>query len=215
MLGKKTMKSKAPAHAAGPALTPSHLAAQDWLPIRDLRDGCLFRPDGGVVAGVVLPPFSLALKSPREVSHLIAGLQAALNGLAIPWQMLSLGRPVELDAYLSSLDNRLPETSPDRKPLLREYVRWVSDLVRSGETTERRYYLLMSRTGADAVMEHHSSLRSLLEDLGRIDPGFQCRAMDDGDWRELLFLAFHADQSAIEPVPLGRVGLPPFYRGGL
>ncbi len=208
------MKHSKKAQLSGPVLPLEQQAAQDWLPIRDLHDGCLFRPDGGVIAGVTLPPFSLSLKSHREVSHLIAGLQSALNGLDVPWQILSLGRPVELDAYLSQLDAMRAEATPERKPLLREYWHWVSDLVRSGETTERRYYLLMTRTGADAVAEHRSALRDVLDGLSRIDPGFQCQAMTDADWRELLFLAFHADQSAVEAVPEGRVGLPPIYQGG-
>lgn len=207
-------KTSVPVGALEPPLTPAQLAAQDWLPIRDLHDGCLIRPDGGVVAGLVLPPFSLSLKSHREVTHLIAGLQAALNALDVSWQILSLGRPVELDSYLQSLEALLPDASPDRKALLREYLRWVTGLVRSGETTERRYYLLMTRTGSDAVAAHRSGIRDVLDGLSRIDPGFQCRAMTDADWRELLFLAFHADQSAVEPVPSGRVGLPPLYRSG-
>lgn len=208
-------RPKKPAPASGPGVTPAQQAAQDWLPIRDLHDGCLFRPDGAVVAGIVLPPFSLSLKSAREVAHLIAGLQAALNALDVPWQILSLGRPVELDSYLQSLEAQLPDASPARKPLLREYWHWVTGLVRSGETTERRYYLLMVRTGADAVAEHRSGIRDVLDGLSRVDPAFQARAMTDADWRELLFLAFHADQSAVESVPEGRVGLPPIYRGGM
>jgi hypothetical protein len=211
----KASLKKAPVKAPGPILTPAQQAAQDWLPIRDLHDGCLFRPDGGVIAGVTLPPFSLSLKSHREVANLIAGLQSALNSLDVPWQILSIGRPVELDSYLQSLDAMLPDATADRKPLLREYLHWVSGLVRSGETTERRYYLLMSRTGSDAVAEHRSALRDVLDALSRIDPGFQCLAMTDADCRELLFLAFHADQSAVENVPEGRVGLPPIYQGGI
>jgi len=208
------MRRKAKPAAPGPALTPAQQAAQEWLPIQDLRDGCLVRPDGGVVAGVVLPPFSLALKAAREVAHLIRGFQAVLHGIDVPWQILSLGRPVELDSYLQALEALLSDASPARKPLLREYLRWVTGLVRSGETTERRYYLLLLRTGADAVAAHRAGVRDVLEGLSRVDPGFQARAMTDADWRELLFLAFHADQSAVEPVPEGRVGLPPIFRGG-
>lgn len=37
--------------------------------------------------------------------------------------------------------------------------------------------------------------------------------MDDADWRELLFLAFHADQAAVESVP-DSLRMPPIHRGG-
>lgn len=206
-------KKKAPAPASGPVLTPKQQAAQDWLPIVDLHEGCLFRPDGAVVAGVAIAPFSLLLKSQREVGAILTAFQAALNGLTVPWQILSMGRPVELDRYLEALDRQIADSDPRRKPLLREYLHWVSGLVRSGETTERRYYLLMTRQGADAVTEHRSALRGLLDDLIRIHQGFQVSVMDDATWRELLFLAFNADQSAVESPPTGRVGLPPTYKG--
>ncbi len=208
------LKKKAPA-TTGPIITPAQQAAQDWLPIRDLHDGCLFRPDGGVVAGITISPFSLLLKSTREVGTIISAFQAALNGVNTPWQIISVGRPVDLDSYLEVLDHQIADSTAERKPLLREYLHWVSGLVRSGETTERRYYLLITRKGADAIAEHRSNLRGLVDDLGRINQGFQVSVMDDSAWRELLFLAFNADQSASETVPTGRVGLPPLYKGGI
>lgn len=199
-------------HPRGGKEPPAGSAAQDWLPIQDLREGCLFRPDGGVVAGVLIAPYALTLKSDREVRHLIAAFQAALNSLSVPWQILSVGRPVDLDIYLQDLDQAVSESDARRKPLLREYVKWVSGLVRSGQTTERRYYLLLTRYGADAVGEHRATLRGLLDDVGRIGLGFRATVMSDADWRDLLRLAFDAQHAAHDPVPLGRVGLPPVYR---
>ncbi len=207
------MFRKSPAPVATSATAPPP-AAQDWLPIRDLHDGCLIRPDGGVVGGLTIAPFSLQLKSAREVENLVRAFQAALNGLTVPWQVLSIGRPMDLDAYLESLDRQLMESDPRRKPLLREYLRWVSNMVRSGSTVERRYYLLLTRHGPDAVSEHREHLRAVAEDLARISTGFRSMPMTDADWRELLFLAFHADQSSIERVPTDRVGIPSRYEGG-
>lgn len=194
---------------------PGPAAAQDWLPIRDLYDGCLIRPDGGVVAGLTIAPFSLQLRSAREADTLVRAFQAALNSLTVPWQLLSVGRPMDLDVYLASLDRQLMDSDPRRKPLLREYLRWVSNMVRSGTTVERRYYLLLTRHGHDAVSEHREHLRAVAEDLARINTGFRAGPMTDADWRELLFLAFHADQSSIERVPTDRVGIPSRYEGGV
>ncbi len=202
---------KAPSQSAG--ASPSLNAAQDWLPLADLRDGCLIRPDGGVVGGIAVAPLSLALKSENEKRAIIQAVHAAINGLQVPWQILSLYRPVDLDAYLASLDAMLAEADPRRKQVLRDYLGWVHGLVRSGEAVERRYYILVSRTGADAILEHRTSLRALVEDLQRAR-GLQARVMSDADWRELLFLTFHSGQAAVEPVPDG-LRMPPTYRGGV
>ena len=145
--------------------SPAQKTAQSWLPIQDLHDGCLFRPDGGVVAGIQLAPFSLALKSERERTAAIQGFQAALSGLTVPWQLLSLYRPVDLDSYLASLDTATDATTGTRRRVLGDYSRWVRQQVQTGDSVERRYYLLLTRTGRDAVAEHQQSLRGLTDDL--------------------------------------------------
>lgn len=190
--------SERPTQATGAA---SHnTAAQDWLPLKDLHSGCLVREDGGIVAGIAIAPYNLALKSDRERTAAINGLWAALNGLSVPWQWLSVYRPVDLDRYLATLDDWLAGADARRRAILRDYIRWVSEMVRSGTTVERKYYLLCTRTGPDAIAEHTTALRTLQTDLGRIR-GLRATIMDDAAWRELLFLTFHARQAAVEPVP--------------
>ncbi len=196
-----------------PADDTQRRAAQDWLPVADLRDGCLIRPDGAAVGGVAIAPMSLQLKSEAEKRAVVSAVHAAMNGLQVPFQILSLYRPVDLDAYLAGLDAMLAEASPRRKTVLRDYLSWVHGLVRSGEAVERRYYLLVTRMGPDAVREHRTSLRSLADDLMRAR-GMQARVMTDADWRELSFLAFHAGQAAVEQVPDG-LRVPPILRQGV
>lgn len=195
--------------ASAPA--PQHAGAQDWLPLKDLHSGCLIRDDGGIVAGLEIAPYNLALKSDRERAAAIQGLGAALNGLSVPWQWLSVYRPVDLDQYLSALDDDLAKADARRRAILRDYIRWVSDMVRSGITVERKYYVLCTRIGPDAIAEHATALRALLTDLGRIR-GLRATIMDDAAWRELLFLTFHASQAAVEPVPDALSRVAPLFR---
>ncbi len=198
----KLPMKKATKPAKQPEPTSAQKTAQSWLPIQDLHDGCLFRPDGGVVAGIQISPFSLALKSERERTQAIQGFQAALSGLTVPWQLLSLYRPVDLDSYLASLDTATDAATSTRRRVLGDYARWVRQQVQGGDSVERRYYLLLTRTGKDAVAEHQQSLRGLTDDLGRIR-GFRADPLTDALWRELLFLMFHAGQAAVESIPDG------------
>lgn len=199
--------------ARNPAPDTQHQAAQDWLPLADLRDGCLIRRDGAAVGGIAVSPLSLSLKSENEKRAIVGAVHAALNGLQVPFEILSLYRPVDLDSYLASLDGMLANAGARRKTVLRDYLGWVHGLVRSGDAVERRYYLLVTRTGPDAIREHRSSLRTLADDLMRA-AGMQARVMFDADWRELLFLSFHSGQAAVETVPDG-LRVPPIYSGGV
>jgi hypothetical protein len=186
-------------------------AAQDWLPLRDLDGGLLTRSDGAVVGGVRIEPLSLALKSAREVAALVGAVHAAMNGISVPWQMLAVQRPVDLDAELGRL--AALQVDARRAQVLRAYRAWVEGLVRGGESMERRFYVLLVRTGADAAAEHRQALPALAADLGRAR-GLGVRVMANVDWRELMFLAFHAEQAAVEAVPDGLPALPPIYKGG-
>ncbi len=184
---------------------------QPQRPLQDLHDGPIFRTDGGQVAGVQIAPFSLSLKSEREQESAIRGFQAALSGLTAQWELVSLYRPTDLDSYLAALDNLTADAAGPRRQLLHEYTRWVRSKIQSGESVERRYYLLLTRTGKDAVAEHQQSLRGIVEDAGRIR-GFRVDILTDALWRELLFLLFHAAQAAVEPIPDDGFRPTPLYR---
>jgi hypothetical protein len=183
-------------------------SAQDWLPLQDLHGGLLFRRDGAVVGGVGVAPFNLSLKSASETRAVIAAVHQAVNALQVPWQILSTYRPVDLDAHLGTLDRLLEDADPRRKPVLRDYIGELHRLATGGEATERRYYVLVVRQGADAPAEHRQHLPQLAQDLMRAR-GLRAWVLDDAAWRELLFLTFQGHHAAQETVPDGLPRLPP------
>ena len=189
-------------------------SAQAWLPLRDLHDGCVVRRDGAVVAGLAISPIDLALRSEAEREAVVDGVRDALGALQAPWELLSLERPVDLDSYLGDLDRALRDAAGSRRQALRDYAGWVTSLALAGGSVERRHHLLVVRDGPDAVAVHRAQMPALAQDLGRVR-GLRVRVMDDADWRELLFLAFHGARAAVEPVPDGLPAVPPVWtRGG-
>jgi hypothetical protein len=160
-----------------------------------------------VVGGLRLGALNLALKSVGERRAIVQAVHTALNGLQIPWELLSLYRPVDLDAYLHTLSALSDQVDARRRTVLRDYLTWVARLAQAGESVERRYYLLIERRGPDAAREHRQALPALAADLQRA-PGLRAQPLTAADWRELLFLLFHHSQAAVEPVPDG-MRLPP------
>ena len=198
-------------HKRGTAAEVAAVAAQDWMPLGDIQGGCLVRTDGAVIGGLAIAPLPLELKSARETAQIISTLHAVLNGLSVPWEILSTYRPVDLDPYLNVLAARVRAAPAPRQRVLQDYRQWVSGLAHSGSAVERRYYLLITRTGPEALKEHRSTLPGLSQDLERIR-GLRTTLLDEALWRELIFLSFHGDKAASEAIP-GGLRLPPRYEG--
>lgn len=175
-------------------------ATQAWFPIQDIREGCLVRKDGAVVGGIRLSALNLDLKSTRETRTIITAVYGILNGLDVPWQMLSHYRPLDLDHYLESLKNQTRQVSPRRERLLRQYYEWLAAQQDAGEAMERHYYLLLVRTGPDAMDRHRETLPGLAQEWGRIR-GMDAQVMEDDAWRALLFGFFHPTRIRVEAVP--------------
>ncbi|MDA8193566.1 MAG: hypothetical protein M0Z53_06175 [Thermaerobacter sp.] len=178
--------------------------------VADIHGRCLFRPNGGVVAGVTLAPLSLALKADQERASIIQAFQAALNGLTVPWDLVSLYRPVDLD-HLAELDRRLGAARGPRRKVLRDSPAWVQRQGQASEAVERRYYLFITRSGPDAVAGHRQTLRGLVVDLGRIR-GFRAAPMTDADWRKCCFCCFMPTGTPSSRFPTANPGRFPCIR---
>lgn len=184
-------------------------AVQDWLPWKDIAGGVITRKDGQVVAVLKVEPFNLALKSESEKKRIITAVHEALNGQREAFQILSLGRPVDLDAYLKGLQDLARETSnPARKKLLQEYTRYVATLVASGEALERRYYILLPGKEQVELLQRAHELAMNLE---RSD--LKVHICEDQEIIDLVFVFTHPAQAAFERPPMPGPYLPPQVKG--
>lgn len=179
------------------AQSEARKAVQSWLPFSDIDKGVLVRKDGQVAAVLRVEPFNLSLKSETEKKRIVAAVFEALNGLRDPFQVFSLGRPVDLDAYLRSLQEKAREAaSPVRRTLLQEYIRYVGTLAASGEAMERRYYVLLPGKDQAEIMQKAHELAGSLERAG-----LKVKICEDQEIIDLLFVFLHPAQAAFERPP--------------
>ncbi|WP_374713233.1 hypothetical protein [Symbiobacterium terraclitae] len=182
-----------------PAPSGIPTTVQQWLPVQDLPPGgLLLRRDGSLVAAIRVEPRNLALLSESERLRLLRGLRTALNAVTTPEnQILSVSRPIDLDGYLRQLDATLTEMTPGRQRLLRQYIRYVSDLVAGGEAQERRYYILLARPGgpgaAEELRQQAADLASRLHQADLV-----AYTVDDRELLHLLYVFHHPAQASFE-----------------
>ena len=101
-------------------------AAQDFVPIKEVRNGTIILKDGGLRAILIASSINLSLKASDEQMAIINQFQAFLNGLDFPTQIVIQSRRLDIRPYLLMLENRLKEqTEPLLKIQTKEYIEFI------------------------------------------------------------------------------------------
>lgn len=170
---------------------------QDWLPFKDLDNGKMVTKDERVIALARVHPINMLLKSDREAGRIVQTTHEAINGLRDPIQILCVQRPVDLEAYLSSLAEQAKGITDYRKKMmLSNYIRYVSSLAASGEAKEKRFFVLTSGKGKAAKEEVSGRMEEFVAGLGRGE--LSVNSLDDSELLDLLFTFHNPAQAAFE-----------------
>ncbi len=101
-------------------------AAQEFVPIKEVRNGIIVLKDGGLRAILIASSINLSLKSSDEQIATINQFQSFLNGLDFPTQIVIQSRRLDIRPYLLMLEGRLKEqTEPLLKIQTKEYIEFI------------------------------------------------------------------------------------------
>jgi hypothetical protein len=183
-------------------------AVQEWLPIKDVAEDMILLKDGWYVCVLKVMPLNIGLKSENEKKRIIQTVYEALNGFKDFMQIFSMGRPVDLDPYISFLQSKSKEeTSIIKKRLLQEYLKYVASIVTSGEAIERRFFIMLSGKEKEELKAKAHELANNLE-----KSELKVEVAADQDVIDLLFSFSHPSQAAFERAPaFPGPYLPPMY----
>lgn len=208
ILFKKRKNTKAPAK------NDSRNTSQDWLPIRDVYNSMIHRKDGHMIAAVFIHPVNIHLLSENEKARLIQSLEEVLNGIDISFQILSIARPVDLDAYIAKLNSMRTETSSTIKQrLIGGYINVAAQMATSGEALERQFYILIDQKPSQNSQIDQSSLLSKANEIASnlTSAGLTAEVCNDEQIRDLLFIFTNPNQAAYERAPISSIQLPSIY----
>lgn len=101
-------------------------SAQDFVPIKEVRNGVIILKDGSLRAILIASSINLSLKSADEQAAIINQFQAFLNGLDFPTQIVIQSRRLDIRPYLLTLEQRLKEQSEMLlKVQTKEYIEFI------------------------------------------------------------------------------------------
>lgn len=183
-------------------------SVQEWIPVKDVFEDLIILKDGRYICVLKVMPLNIELKSENEKKRIIQAVHEALNGLNDAIEILSIGRPVDLDQYLNYLQEKSrEETMSVKKRLLNEYLKYVASIVTSGEAIERRFFIMLSGKEKEELKAKAYELANNLE-----KSGLEIELAADQDIIDLLFIFSHPSQSAFERAPASSGPyLPPMY----
>lgn len=101
-------------------------AAQDFVPIKEVRDGIIVLKDGSMRALILASSVNLSLKSADEQQAIISGFQTFLNSLDFSLQIVAQSRRLDIKPYLIMLEERMKkQVEPLLKVQTKEYIEFI------------------------------------------------------------------------------------------
>ena len=128
-------------------------ATQEFVPIKEVRDGIIVLKDGGLRAIVLANSINLSLKSSEEQKATILQFQSFLNTLDFAVQISVQSRRLDIRPYLLLLEDRIKlQSEPLLKLQTKEYIDFIRNFTESVSIMTKSFFVVVPYT--------HTSLKS-------------------------------------------------------
>lgn len=131
---------------------PSSKPAQDFVPIKEVRDGVVILKDGTHCMILLASSLNFALKSADEQQAIILQFQNFLNSLDFTTQILIQSRKLDIRPYIATLEDQLKEQNNELlKIQIREYIGFVRNFTESTNIMSKTFFVVIPYNAAPQV----------------------------------------------------------------
>ena len=119
-------------------------ATQDFVPLKEVRDGIIILKDGSLRALLMASSINLALKSGDEQEAVIGQFQNFLNSLEFTVQFFIESRALDIRPYVALLEERYAATLDDlMKIQVREYISFIKDFTERASIMTKNFFVVV------------------------------------------------------------------------
>ncbi len=119
-------------------------STQDFVPIKEVRDGIVVLKDGSLRALLMASSINLALKSQDEQQAVIGQFQNFLNSLEFTAQFFIESRELDIRPYIALLEDRLAKELDDlMKVQIREYIVFIRDFTERANIMTKNFFIVV------------------------------------------------------------------------
>ncbi len=128
-------------------------ATQEFVPIKEVRDGIIVLKDGNLRSIVLANSTNLSLKSNDEQRATIMQFQNFLNTLDFPVQISVQSRKLDIRPYILLLENRMAvQNEPLLKLQTKEYIEFIKNFTETVSIMTKSFFVVVPYT--------HTTLKS-------------------------------------------------------
>ncbi|MDB5225651.1 MAG: hypothetical protein JWL87_603 [Candidatus Adlerbacteria bacterium] len=147
-------------------------ATQDFVPIKEVRNGIVILKDGSLRALLMASSINLALKSQDEQQAVIGQFQNFLNSLEFTAQFFVQSRALDIRPYIALLEDRYQKELDDLMRIqIREYIAFIKDFTERANIMSKNFFIvvpydpaLASRGGFSSMLSGGTSASATLTD---------------------------------------------------
>jgi hypothetical protein len=119
-------------------------ASQDFVPIKEVRDGIIILKDGSMRAILMTSSINLALKSSEEQQAVLFQFQNFLNTLDFSIQINIQSRRLDIRPYIALLENRQKEQTNDlMKIQTKEYIQFIKTFTEGTNIMTKSFFIVI------------------------------------------------------------------------
>lgn len=119
-------------------------ATQDFVPLKEVRDGVVILKNGSLRALLMASSINLALKSQDEQQAVIGQFQNFLNSLEFTVQFFIESRDLDIRPYIALLEERYAQELDDlMKIQIREYITFIRDFTERANIMTKNFFIVV------------------------------------------------------------------------
>ena len=122
----------------------SSKATQEFVPIKEVRDGIVMLKDGSIRGVVLASSLNFSLKSEDERNAIILQFQDFLNSLDFGVQISIQSRRLDIRPYIALLEDRYKEQVNDlMKIQTREYIEFIKKFTETTNIMTKSFFVVV------------------------------------------------------------------------
>ena len=139
---------------------------EDWLPLKDIADGCIITTNGMKVTGVKIKPRNIFILNKVTQDNTIVALKNFYNMIDFEFWLVCADKPVDISGYQAQLQLLYNQTqSPVVRKLVSQDINKAEDFTLDN-VTDTEYYILFKEKNYDLIQKRLRTLISGLADCG-------------------------------------------------